>query len=44
MNLSFIEILKVIFLGIVRGNHGMAPDQQHRTHAFSGRIFTAKRK
>ena len=44
MNLSFIEILKVIFLGIVEGITEWLPISRHRTHAFSGRIFTAKRK
>ena len=29
--MDFIELLKVIFLGIVE-NHRMAPDQQYRTY------------
>lgn len=34
-----IEVLKVIFLGIVEGDYRVAPHQQHRPHAFGGEFY-----
>lgn len=39
MVLDFIEILKVIFLGIVEGITEWLPNQQHRTYDSCGRIY-----
>ena len=39
MVLDFIEILKVIFLGIVEGITEWLPIMQHRTYDSCGRIY-----